>query len=183
MVDSVAQLDLIECRGPIEGAQVEVCIDLDAGLWMLDGRVRIGAKRSPIHTPEQAAALARAILARKRVRLVGIMAYESQIAGVGDSPPGRRMRGATIRALQRRSARELALRRAAGVAAVQEVLRVGGRRAAALRQRRRHGQPRADRRGAGCHRDRRRFRALRTDAVRRLPCLPARARRFVRAVR
>jgi D-serine deaminase-like pyridoxal phosphate-dependent protein len=127
MVDSVAQLDLIESAfGTAAGAPVEVCIDLDAGLWMLDGRVRLGAKRSPVHTPEQAAMLAREILARERLRLVGIMAYESQIAGLGDSPPGRRVRGATIRALKRRSARELAGRRAAVVAAVQKELRAAG---------------------------------------------------------
>jgi D-serine deaminase-like pyridoxal phosphate-dependent protein len=127
MVDSVAQLDMIESAvGPIEGAPIEVCIDLDAGLWMLDGRIRIGAKRSPVHSPEQAAVLAREILARGRLRLVGIMAYESQVAGLGDSPPGRRMRAATIRALQRRSTRELAERRAEAVATVQEALRVEG---------------------------------------------------------
>ena len=125
MVDSVAQLDLIESAvGALAGASIEVCIDVDAGLWLLDGRIRIGAKRSPIHRPEQAAVLAREILARERLRLVGIMAYESQIAGLGDSPPGQRVRAATIRALKRRSARELAGRRAEVVAAVQEALRV-----------------------------------------------------------
>jgi D-serine deaminase-like pyridoxal phosphate-dependent protein len=127
MVDSVGQLDLIESAvGPIVGAPIEVCIDVDAGLWMLDGRIRIGAKRSPVHRPEQAAELAREILARERLRLIGIMAYESQIAGLGDSPPGRRVRAATIRALQRRSARELAGRRAEVVSAVLEELRVAG---------------------------------------------------------
>jgi D-serine deaminase-like pyridoxal phosphate-dependent protein len=127
MVDSIAQLDLIESAvGSVGGAPIEVCIDVDAGLWMLDGRIRIGAKRSPVHTPEQAAKLAREILARERLRLVGIMAYESQIAGLGDSPPGRRARAAAIRALQRRSARELSVRRTAAVAAVQGVLRQAG---------------------------------------------------------
>jgi D-serine deaminase-like pyridoxal phosphate-dependent protein len=127
MVDSVAQLDLIESTiGSVGGTPIEACIDIDAGLWILDGRIRIGAKRSPVHTPEQAAALASEILKRERLRLVGIMAYESQIAGLGDSPPGQRLRGATIRALQRRSVRELAVRRAAAVAAVQEVLRSSG---------------------------------------------------------
>jgi D-serine deaminase-like pyridoxal phosphate-dependent protein len=127
MVDSVAQLDLIESAvGSTDGAPIEVCIDFDAGLWLLDGRIRIGAKRSPVHTPEQAATLAREIVARERLRLVGIMAYESQIAGLGDSPPGRRLRGATIRGLQGRSAGELAVRRAAAVAAVQEVLCAAG---------------------------------------------------------
>ncbi len=125
MVDSVAQLDLIESTvGPEAGAPIEVCIDVDAGLWLLDGRIRIGAKRSPVHGPEQAAVLAREILERKRLRLVGIMSYESQIAGLGDSPPGRRVRAVTIRALQRRSARELAGRRAEVVSAVQESLHV-----------------------------------------------------------
>jgi D-serine deaminase-like pyridoxal phosphate-dependent protein len=132
MVDSVAHLDLIEsCLGSSNGAPVEVCIDVDAGLWMLDGRIRIGAKRSPIHTPAQGAALAREIVGRERLQLVGIMAYESQIAGLGDSPPGRRLRGAAIRALQRRSARELAVRREAVVSAVQDVL--GSASAAPLR--------------------------------------------------
>ena len=49
------------------------------------------------------------------------MAYEGQIAGVGDQPPGRRLRGATIRFMQRRSAAELAGRRGAIVAAIREV--------------------------------------------------------------
>ena len=39
---------------------------LDAGLWLLVGACRIGAKRSPAHTPEQAAALAREIVTRER---------------------------------------------------------------------------------------------------------------------
>jgi D-serine deaminase-like pyridoxal phosphate-dependent protein len=120
MVDSAAQLDLIE------GA-ASVCIDLDAGLWIGGGRVKIGAKRSPVHTPEQAAALAREIVARDGLRLVGMMAYEAQIAGLGDAPAGRRVRSVAIRALQRRSARELAPRRAAAVEAVQAVLSTAGR--------------------------------------------------------
>ena len=84
--------------------------------------MRIGVKRSPTHTPEQAAALARAIVARKGLRLVGVMMYEAQIAGLGDDPPGRPLRARALRAVQALSARELAGRRAAVVAAVQDVL-------------------------------------------------------------
>jgi D-serine deaminase-like pyridoxal phosphate-dependent protein len=119
MVDSTAQLDLIEDAASVP---VDVCIDLDAGLWLLDGRIKVGAKRSPVHSPEQASALAREIVARPHLKLVGMMAYEAQIAGVGDAPPGRRKRGAAIRAMQRRSAKELLLRRAEAVAAVGDVL-------------------------------------------------------------
>jgi D-serine deaminase-like pyridoxal phosphate-dependent protein len=127
MVDSVAQLDLIAaavrssgCDPPAE--PVRVCIDLDAGYRTLGGRVTVGAKRSPVHTPAQAAGLARAILARDELRLVGIMSYEAQIAGLGDAPggrgPGPPLRGLAIRAIQALSARELAVRRAEAVSAV-----------------------------------------------------------------
>ncbi|MDX6674671.1 MAG: hypothetical protein QOH11_2089 [Solirubrobacteraceae bacterium] len=121
MVDSPAHLDVIDAAVGRDRPPLRVCLDLDAGWWPLGGRLKIGAKRSPVHTPEQAAALAREIGARSGFALVGIMAYESQIAGVGDRPPGQRLRAAAIRFAQRRSARELAARRAAAVAAVREV--------------------------------------------------------------
>jgi D-serine deaminase-like pyridoxal phosphate-dependent protein len=127
MVDSVEQLDLIErAAGSERSSPIRVCIDVDAGWWIFGERVRIGVKRSPVHTREQALALARAVLAREGLRLVGLMAYEAQIAGLGDSPPGRPVRGAVIRAIQRRSARELAARRAAIVAAVAELADAAG---------------------------------------------------------
>ena len=74
-------------------------------------------RRSPVRTPADAAALAAAIVARPALRLTGLMAYEAQIAGVGDSPPGRPLYGRAVRYMQRKSAAELADRRAAIVAA------------------------------------------------------------------
>lgn len=123
MVDSPEHLELIEAAAGPRGrrAPVRVCIDVDAGWAPLGGRVRIGVKRSPIRSPQAAAELARAIAARPGLRLVGVMAYEAQIAGLGDRPAGRPLMGMVIRAIQRGSARELAERRAAVVAAVAEV--------------------------------------------------------------
>jgi D-serine deaminase-like pyridoxal phosphate-dependent protein len=118
MVDSVEHLDLIE--GP-----AKVCIEVDAGWWLLGGRVRIGAKRSPLRTPEDAAALAREIAARPGLELDGLMMYEAQIAGVGDRP-GNPLLGLALRAMQRRSARELADRRAAVVQALPGLRFVNG---------------------------------------------------------
>ena len=120
MVDEPAHLELIAAAAA-GGGRVRVAIDVDAGWWPLGGRVRFGAKRSPLRTPEQAAALARAIVARPELELAGVMCYEAQIAGIGDSPPGRWLAGAAIRAMQRASARELAARRAAVVEAVRAV--------------------------------------------------------------
>jgi D-serine deaminase-like pyridoxal phosphate-dependent protein len=118
MVDSREHLDLVEAAG---GGPLRVCLDVDASWWPAGGRVKVGVKRSPVRTPEQAAALATEAVARPGVELVGIMSYEAHIAGLGDAPPGRRAYGAAVRAMQRASGRELAARRAAVVAAVRAV--------------------------------------------------------------
>ncbi len=133
MVDSTEQLDYIEAAiGTGGGAQpgggptaavrpIRVCLELDTGWWPLGGRLKVGAKRSPVRTPAQAQALAREVVARPRFELAAVMGYEAHIAGVGDRPLGRRLQGPLIRAMKRRSAAELAERRAAVVAAVREV--------------------------------------------------------------
>jgi D-serine deaminase-like pyridoxal phosphate-dependent protein len=120
MVDCVEHLDAIESVLGAGAAPVRVCIDVDAGWWALGGRIKVGPKRSPVHTVEQAVELAREIDGRPQIELVALMAYEGQIAGVGDRPPGRRLRGAAIRFMQRRSAAELAERRGAIATAVGE---------------------------------------------------------------
>src|SRR6476646_4390591 len=120
-VDSPDHLDLIESVLGAGAAPIRACIELDASWGTAGGRLKIGARRSPVHSPEQALALARDIEGREKIDLVALMAYEGQISGVGDQPPGRRLRGAAIRIMQRRSAAELAERRAAAVAAVREV--------------------------------------------------------------
>jgi D-serine deaminase-like pyridoxal phosphate-dependent protein len=120
MVDCDEHLDAIESVLGAGAAPVRVCIDIDASWWALGGRIKVGPKRSPVHTVEQAVALAREIESRPQLELAALMAYEGQIAGVGDRPPGRRLRGAAIRFMQRRSAAELAERRGAIVAAIRE---------------------------------------------------------------
>ncbi len=121
MVDCVEHVAALQAAGASEQTPLRVCIDIDAAWWALRGRLKIGAKRSPIHTAAQARALAQEIAARPAVKLVGLMAYEAQIAGLGDEPPGRPLRALAIQALQARSRRELAQRRAEIVAAVREV--------------------------------------------------------------
>lgn len=128
MVDDPAHLDLIgaavaeaaDARGP-DAPPVRVCLDIDTSWQPLGPRARVGTYRSPVRTPAQAAALARAVAARPELELDGVMAYEGQIAGVGDAPPGRPLYGRLLRAVQRRSVVELARRRAAIVRAVRDV--------------------------------------------------------------
>ncbi|HWB68846.1 MAG TPA: amino acid deaminase/aldolase [Solirubrobacterales bacterium] len=120
MVDCVEHLEMIESVLGKGAPALRVCIDVDASWWWLGGRVKVGPKRSPVHSVADAVALAREIEKRPQIELDALMAYEGQIAGVGDRPPGRRMRGAAIRFMQKRSAAELAGRRAAIVAALGE---------------------------------------------------------------
>ena len=123
MVDCPEHLDLIEkaIAGVTEPAVVRVCIDIDTSYIALGGRIRVGARRSPVRTPADAATLARDIAGRRGLRLTGLMAYEGQIAGVGDNPAGRPLYGRAIRYMQRKSGAELAVRRAAITAAVRAV--------------------------------------------------------------
>jgi len=121
MVDSTEHLDLIETAVGDVAAPIRLCLDLDASLWLGKGKVKIGPKRSPIHTPEQARALAEEIARRPKLKLVALMSYEGHIAGLGDEVPGKRVKNAAIQRMQRASFKELRERRARAVDAVGEV--------------------------------------------------------------
>ncbi|MGL6234680.1 MAG: alanine racemase [Segniliparus sp.] len=118
MVDSVDQLDAVDQVAAPRGREVvRVCLDVDAS-WRSPRRKHVGVLRSPVHTLDEARELAAKIVARPGFALVGIMAYEAQIAGQGDDLHGRAARTAVIRWVQRRSKAELLERRARVVAAV-----------------------------------------------------------------
>jgi D-serine deaminase-like pyridoxal phosphate-dependent protein len=115
MVDSVDHLDLIESATSMP---VRVCIEVDLSYPLAGGRVKIGVKRSPIRTAEQALAIKREIDKRPRLKLAGIMGYEAHIAGLGDDPPSNPVMAAVLKRLQKASAEEIAERRAAIVEAL-----------------------------------------------------------------
>lgn len=116
MVDSPEHLDLVDAALGQGHPEIRVCLELDASWRPLPG-VHVGTRRSPVFSPRQAADLARTILSRKGFRLVGMMAYEGQIAGLGDVA-GSGAKNAVIGWMQRKSIVEIAKRRAAAVKAV-----------------------------------------------------------------
>ncbi|MFF0718881.1 amino acid deaminase/aldolase [Verrucosispora sp. NA02020] len=121
MVDDPGQLDFYDTvTAPGHRPELRVCLDLDASWRLLGGRVHVGVRRSPVHTARAAGRLAATVARRAGYRLVGLMSYEAQIAGLGDAPPGQAVLGAAIRVAQRGSYRELLARRGAAVAAVRE---------------------------------------------------------------
>ena len=90
-------------------AHLRVAIDVDCSLRM--GPVAIGAHRSSVRTPDQAARVAQVVARTAGTVLTGAMFYEAQVAGVPD-------RHAVVRQMKRRSLAELTSRRAAVVAAL-----------------------------------------------------------------
>ncbi|SFK16981.1 alanine racemase [Cellulomonas sp. KH9] len=115
MVDDTVQADLLAAAARRHGRRLRVCLDVDASLRLGRGplTVHVGVRRSPVRTPADAAALARAVERRGCLDVRGVMLYEAQIAGLPDTSAG-------VRLLKAVSARELARRRADVVAAVTE---------------------------------------------------------------
>lgn len=109
MVDDVAHLDVVDSVRSSTAVPVRVAIDVDAGLRM--GPQHVGPKRSPLHDAAGVLALARAIADRPGFRLVGVMTYEGQVAGLQDMVPTAKARSVIVRGLKTASVRQLAVRR------------------------------------------------------------------------
>ena len=111
MVDSIQQLDIVDAvLPPGQRENIRVCLELNAS-WQSRLLGYLGVFRSPVLTVEHATALARAIVARPGFTLVGMMAYESQVAGVANRPPGKPVRAHVVDWLQKNSTEELMERR------------------------------------------------------------------------
>jgi D-serine deaminase-like pyridoxal phosphate-dependent protein len=123
MADSVAHLDLVDAALGSDHPEIRLCMELDVSWRPVLGRdiAHVGTRRSPVFTPAQAVALATEIRDRQGFRLVGLMGYEGQIAGLGDHPAGKPLMGAVLRWMQDRSSHELAARRTAAVRAIAKV--------------------------------------------------------------
>lgn len=138
MVDDPAHLDLLtrlraqtRARGTEpETPPVRLCLDIDASLRLglhalAAATVHLGVRRSPVHTAAEAARFAARAAATPGVRLVGLMFYEAQVAGLPDTNPG-------VRLVKKLSVRDLRSRRGEVVAAVEahvgplEIVNSGG---------------------------------------------------------
>ncbi len=115
MVDDSAQVELAARAAQAHGTTLRLCLDVDASLRVRIGPfvAHLGVRRSPVHSAQDAGALAAAIARRPGVDVVGVMFYEAQVAGLPDT-------SAAVRTVKRLSLRDLAVRRAAVVDAVQQ---------------------------------------------------------------
>jgi D-serine deaminase-like pyridoxal phosphate-dependent protein len=120
MVDSVEQLDLVDSVLGAQRETIRVALELNAS-WRSKVLGYLGVYRSPVQGVADAVALARAIVSRPGFQLVGMMAYEAQIAGVVNRPTGKPILARTVDYVQRNSTTELHERRGAVVAALREL--------------------------------------------------------------
>lgn len=109
MVDDPAHLDLVDSTRHSLAVPIRVAIDVDAGLRI--GGQHVGPKRSPLQDPGSVVALAHRIIERRGFRLVGVMTYEGQVAGLPDVVPSQRARSLIVRGLKQATHSQLEVRR------------------------------------------------------------------------
>ena len=120
MVDDPAHLDIVDSTRSSPVVPVRVALDVDAGLRF--GGQHVGPKRSPLFDTADVLAMARQVVDRDGFRLVGVMTYEGQVAGVQDSVPDQRARSRVLRRLKKASMAQLAVRRREIAEALAEVV-------------------------------------------------------------
>lgn len=124
-VDDPAHLELLtairaqaHARGAAAALPIRLSLDIDASFRIeapaLRGvAVHLGVRRSPVHSAHDAGLFAARAAATPGVRLVGVMFYEAQVAGLPDT-------SAPVRLVKKLSVRDLRARRGAVVAAVEQ---------------------------------------------------------------
>lgn len=109
MIDDPVHLDLVDATRSSLAVPIRVALDIDAGLRV--GGQHIGPKRSPLFDTADVVALARKVAERDGFRLVGVMTYEGQVAGVQDDVPDQRTKSLLVRRLKQASMAQLEVRR------------------------------------------------------------------------
>ena len=113
MVDSREHLASHQSAAAEIGVTLQVCMDVDMSSKFPG--IHFGVLRSNITNEAQAAKLYEEILKCPNLKLVGLMGYEAQIAGLGDNYPGQAIKNSVVKMLKRKSITLLSARRKAAV--------------------------------------------------------------------
>ena len=102
MVDLVDHLEFLNAIAKKENSVFEICVDIDLSMDL--PKLRFGVYRSSIQTLSQLEAFLNKLKVCSHLKLVGLMGYEAQIAGVTDlhSPLIRTLKSISIPKLQTR---------------------------------------------------------------------------------
>ncbi len=91
VIDSEEHLDVMGRAGRAARVELRAAIELDVALERAGGRLYFGVRRSPVRDGRRVIELIRYAERIGGVRIVGIMAYEAQVAGLNDTSPYTRM--------------------------------------------------------------------------------------------
>jgi D-serine deaminase-like pyridoxal phosphate-dependent protein len=90
-VDREQQVELLAAAMKGCALPFPAIADVDASLRIFGGRVHLGVRRSPLRDERDVAVFLDRVARFREVRIVGAMAYEAQLAGLGDRNPFKRM--------------------------------------------------------------------------------------------
>jgi D-serine deaminase-like pyridoxal phosphate-dependent protein len=116
--DSAEGIARVGAAARRRGTRLDVVLCVDMSLRV--GGVHVGVRRSPLHEVGEVVAMARRAADTAGVRFAGLLAYEAQVAGIGDASPFSPLENPLKRVVRAVSARELGSRRAAMVAALRD---------------------------------------------------------------
>lgn len=105
MVDSIEQAGWLNAIVKSENVQVTVCIDIN--LSLPTPFLYFGTRRSAIMNISDFNLFVEQLQAMTNIKIIGLMGYEAQIAGVGNKP-NNAVKGGVIRTLQKRSKKKIA---------------------------------------------------------------------------
>ena len=86
-VDSERAIDRAAEEARAENTSLALVLDIDMSREFAQGRVHLGARRSPLRTTDEVVRLARHIHTCEGVSFAGVLAYEAQVAGLTDRNP------------------------------------------------------------------------------------------------
>lgn len=109
MVDSVDHVKHLNEVAEKAKGFFNICMDIDMSTTF--GNLHFGVRRSPLKTEDDVIQLVRKIKETPRVKLVGVMGYEAQIAGVGDNLPSQKLKNLAVTYMKRKSVNQIKHRR------------------------------------------------------------------------
>ncbi|MFO0946573.1 MAG: alanine racemase [Planctomycetota bacterium] len=113
MIDSVDGAEVLSKAMNGLATPFPVTLDVDMSLRFFWGKVHLGVRRSPLRSAQEVLNVFERISAMPGIEPIGLMGYEAQVAGLGDSNPFKGMANPMVRWVRRRSIRAVADQRRA----------------------------------------------------------------------
>ena len=85
VVDSIENIKLIDKIALENNTKINIIIEIDGAIRLLNGKLNLGVRRSPIRDEKTLIRILRFIKSKKNINLSGAMLYEAQIAGLTDN--------------------------------------------------------------------------------------------------